>query len=487
MYNINDRLETNDKEIFTILYIGNIPQWKDIIAYGVEWDDSTRGKNNGDLNKVDYFTPKVPNSGSFIKSTNSKILHIRKLFTDVLQQNYIKAEYKEQNLKFGSKLVEEIGLDKINFNNFETLNLDHSLIYEAGDDVVQFKGRFENVKYLDLSSNLFTEINEIFKIIDIFTNLIHLDLNYNRFSNWLENDKKYETITTLKVGANYLSITQVNQLSNCFPNLQKLHLLANYYTNDDIKLLDVKNLKLLDLSYNHLTSIPKLNVSELNLSHNKISIIESEPILSYESLDLRNNEVSSWEDLDNLSIVSPNLKELRINHNPIFENLSIDEMTMQLIGRFNGLKKLNGAILSKDEIEDAELYFMNYILEKKVQSNLFKINNNQRFNQLLTKYNKVEDIQVVSEIKPWIKLQIINSQSNLLINSLIFLKSTSILRFKGIISKQLQDLSILEFKIFYYINEGTNFAKKFEIENYLGTLNDYSLSNNQNIYISLLS
>ncbi|KAI5962091.1 uncharacterized protein KGF55_003167 [Candida pseudojiufengensis] len=481
MYNIYDRLETKDKEIFTILYIGQIPQWGlDTIAYGVEWDDPSKGKNNGELNNVKYFEPKVFNAGSFIKSTNSKISHGRKSFTEVIKDNYLSVEYEEQNLKIGTKEVEEVGLDKINFNTFESLTLDHDQIYKAGDDIDQFQETFEKMKYLDLSSNLFTDVHEVFKILNIFPNLEHLDLNHNRFNQGLNDSTKFNSIVSLKLGSTFLSIQQINRLILSFPSLQTLNLLGNCFRDEDITKLETQHLSLLDFSYNQLTSIPVLNLSALNLSHNQIAEVNPQSIILYNALDLRNNKLSSWEEIDNLSTTTPNLEELRINHNPVFDNMSIDDMTMELIGRFNGLTKLNGAVLSKNEIEDAELYFIS-----KVQSNSIKIRNQKRWNQLLSKYNKIEEVHVSPSSKPWINLQIKYLNEDVSIFSSMFLKSTSIQRFKGLISKKLQDLSILQFKIFYYINEGTSYAKQFEIENYLGTLDDYSLHDNQNIYISL--
>jgi dynactin complex subunit len=56
-------------EICTIRFIGIIPQWKNVIAYGVEWDDPERGKHDGSLDGIEYYKCNVNGAGSFIKST----------------------------------------------------------------------------------------------------------------------------------------------------------------------------------------------------------------------------------------------------------------------------------------------------------------------------------------------------------------------------------------------------------------------------------
>ena len=57
-YSLNDRVSTIDNYLGTIRYIGNLPVWgTNTVALGIEWDDPSRGKNNGDLNGIQYFTP----------------------------------------------------------------------------------------------------------------------------------------------------------------------------------------------------------------------------------------------------------------------------------------------------------------------------------------------------------------------------------------------------------------------------------------------
>lgn len=44
IYRENDRISTVDNDLGTIRFIGTLPVWGDkTIAYGIEWDDPTRG------------------------------------------------------------------------------------------------------------------------------------------------------------------------------------------------------------------------------------------------------------------------------------------------------------------------------------------------------------------------------------------------------------------------------------------------------------
>ena len=54
-------------------------------------------------------------------------------------------------------------------------------------------------------------------------------------------------------------------------------------------------------------------------------------------IDLRNNEIDTWNTVDKLYLAFPDLRELRINGNPVFGSISVEEMTINLIARFEFL------------------------------------------------------------------------------------------------------------------------------------------------------
>ncbi|KAI3403153.2 hypothetical protein KGF56_004042 [Candida oxycetoniae] len=535
-YAINDRISTKDNHIATIRYIGYIPEWGEkTLAYGLEWDDPTRGKNNGELNSITYFSPRIPQSASFIKSTNKKFNWVRKSFVQVIKEQYLDVDYKNREIQIGNKLVEELGWDELNryysnLSNLKSLTLDHQLIYRAWETKKTKEGGEEkgererdsifeglrNLEKLDISCNLFNDLSEVYLIISKLPKLKELNLNGNRFSSFgvpknlqfsnsnSNSNSNSFSLTSLKLASTLISMETIDGILQLLPHLKELILSGNYYRDEDLiksdLLLTKKPLENLDMSYNTLCTIPRLNnAGSLNLSYNKIETVPTniEKWTSITSLDLRYNRISQWEQIDSLSLALPNLQKLRINHNPIVDDISIDEMTMQLIARFqcgtDKLCELNGSKLTKEEIENAELYFIS-----KVQSGDIIFENEPRWNQLLEKYGEQEkggggegddddddDEKNIVNFRPWIKLRLQTENSLSQFQTQRFLRSTSILSFMGFISKTvLNNLSILHFQLHYYTNEESNFKAKHPIENYSSTLNDYSLSENQNIYIT---
>ncbi|RCK55596.1 Protein PAC2 [Candida viswanathii] len=240
-----------------------------------------------------------------------------------------------------------------------------------------------NITNLELSCNLLTDLNEVSKIIDRLPNLTQLNVNGNRFSEFSGDQTTHGNIKLLKVSGTLIPITMLTKLVKKFPNLEELYISGNCYADSDIQ--------------------------EFEVPHN-VRVLD----------------------------------ELRINHNPVFDDLSIDDMTVQLIGRFNcskgSLWKLNGTYLTEDEIANGELYFIS-----KVDQGVYHIDNEPRWSTLLDKYGKKDQPThaPVDDYKEWIELVISIPSSPSI--SKKFLRNTSILQFKGIISSELNNLSFSSF------------------------------------------
>ncbi|CAH6719499.1 protein Pac2p [[Candida] jaroonii] len=462
MYRINDRLQLDD-QLGTIRYIGRVGSWD--VALGIEWDDASRGKNNGSVGGVTYFIPKIPNSVSFIKPTNKKILP-RWTMEEGLNHLYgSKDEFED--ISFGNKHSENFGFEKLNrinanFSQLMSISLDKRCIYTSS--VIHLP----KLKVLDLSYNLFTDISDIWHVLDQLPQLTELNLNGNRFSN-IEEPVVYKkhNLQVLKLADTQMKFQEVKSLLVRF-QLKELVLAGNNYTNEDLESLP--KLDNLDLSYNKLTEVPDYDVKSMNLSNNNISSAPGNYIM--EDLDLRINSIDSWTFLDSL-YENSKLVSVRINNNPIFDGMDEEEITVNLISRLNcdKLVKINGSKISPEEIKNAELYFVS-----KVGQGVYE--KPKKWDTLVTKYgdktvsNKFNDF--------YYKKTKVRIRYEAEIFEKTVLSDYSILKVKGIVSSIINK-PVFQIMLYYYLNNDY----QEELEDIL-RLEDYNLSG-EDLYVKLVS
>lgn len=520
MYEKLDRIITIDGQLGTVKYVGQLPSdiWgSNVTALGVEWDQPERGKNNGTLEGISYFETEVEGAGSFIKANNKKITKERYDFIEALIRQYSGTTIDYQGtIMFGTKVAESYGFEKLNeiqsdFNNLTSISLEKKYIctsFHSSDRINRIFNSLDNVTNLDLSYNLFNNLNDIWDIIDPLEHLTELNLNGNRFFNNDEDipKKPHNKLRSIKLASTNITIRQViHQILPKFPSLQDITLAGNRYEDEVFNNISISHDSLLnmDLSYNRLRTIPHLKnkfniLSSFNLANNCISDILEDMVFNYiYCIDLRNNEIDTWNTVDKLYLAFPDLRELRINGNPVFGSISVEEMTINLIARFEFLgernskigykiNKLNGAFILDDEITNAELYFIS-----KVRNGDYNYDRkSKRWQLLLNKYH-IEDIHQSREerndlSRKKIKLNIY-SEFRQHIMERAFLTDNSILRLKGVISRNL-NRSILEFRVFYYINEAEdeieNKIKQYLDDN-IATIGNFGFLDNQKLYVTL--
>lgn len=519
MYEKLDRIITVDGQLGTVRFIGQLPSsvWgPNVTALGIEWDQPDRGKNNGTLEGISYFETEVDGAGSFLKINNKKIVKERYNFIEALIRQYSSTNVDSKStVIFGTKVAESYGFEKLDqiqsdFNNLVSISLEKKCIYtsfEESNGVDRIFDNLSNVTSLDLSCNLFNNLNDVWDVIDLLENLTELNLNGNRFCiNEKDTPTKYHfKLKTINLASTNISIRQViHQILPKFPNLQNITLAGNRYTNEDFHNVSINHDSLwnIDLSFNRLQTVPhlrnKLNIlSSINLANNCISdICEDTVFNSIDCVDLRNNNINTWNTIDKMYLVFPDLKELRINGNPVFSNISIEEMTINSIARFEFLgakttregskmNKLNGSFILDDEITNAELYFIS-----KVRNGDYNYDRKcKRWRLLMEKYH-IEDIPQSQEemnniSRKKIKLTI-NNEFGHQITERIFLTDNSILRLKGVISRSL-NRSILQFRVFYYISEAENAVDRIKqyLDDNIATIGNFNFQDNQKLYVTL--
>lgn len=483
---VNDRIAL-DSALGTVRFVGHLDVWgPNTVAYGVEWDNASRGKNNGYHNGIQYFIPKVEGAGLFVKASNKKIITGVSLWNAILER-YVSEDNDralDKEIRIGSKTVEKYGFQKLNqmLRNVTALNtvmLDRQNVLTAGDLVM-----FPNTQTLDLSFNLLTKWSELETILRHFPSVKFLNLNGNRLFG-PPTLHLPSLVTEILLAASHITVSQLNQLE--MANVEKLVVASNSWTLQDGEMLLLHPLlTFLDFSFNQLTRIPlslqQSNVHHLNLADNSIETITGTSVFpSIVCLDLRYNPISSWNTIDLLSETFVNLRDLRIDNCPVFANLPIEEMTVELIARLEcggeKLTRLNGSTLSSEEIRNAELYFIS-----KVQLGNKTISNEKRWKQLLEKYRIGTVPRPISEDSRIITLHIHNENGEIFTRP--FLKSNTVLRLKGVISKKISR-RLLDLQLYYYLHGVELDESRQFLNDNIASLQSYMLSPNQKVYVSL--
>ncbi|CCF32093.1 tubulin-specific chaperone E [Colletotrichum higginsianum] len=175
-----------DGALCTVRYIGPVTGTSGTWL-GVEWDDSGRGKHDGQHGDVRYFSclSKNPNAASFVRP--SRPADASQSFVAALHGKYnaeavAERESQIQIVFFGTKPAEEVGFDKIRrqlarVEDLTIVILDGARV--AVDAAPGDKGVKETsplIAELDISRNLFEEFGQVVKICQELDSLRSLRL-----------------------------------------------------------------------------------------------------------------------------------------------------------------------------------------------------------------------------------------------------------------------------------------------------------------------
>ncbi|KAJ2997717.1 hypothetical protein HDV02_005187 [Globomyces sp. JEL0801] len=355
-----------DGEVATIKYYGPI-EGKTGFYYGVEWDDLTRGKNNGSFKGKQYFETTLT-GGSFLKSVNMGID-----FLTALSEKYAKSDYSDLSYvtEDTNTLFETIGWEKMKSKLSQLGNLKEISLARLG---VSHKGNTDlpckSIEDADLSHNLFSVFSEISGICEDLPNLRILRINYNRFAiDPLNPSTCFTSITVLGLIGTQLTWDEITKLSPSFPNLEELYVGYNGLKfpkkscNEPevfakVKILDLENNLLSD--WNDITNaIGKFpHLANLSLRNNRIAEVlpPNGNFRSLTTLNLNGNKLNSWDVIHVLNLY--NITQLRITQNPICETIDKKSRHQILTGRLSKLTKLDGSTVTDMKRQDAECYYL---------------------------------------------------------------------------------------------------------------------------------
>ncbi|KAI9890725.1 MAG: hypothetical protein M1814_003655 [Vezdaea aestivalis] len=401
-FHINQRLSFNGS-LATVRYIGEVTGTKGEWL-GVEWDDSSRGKHGGDHDGTRYFDclSGLPTAASFIR-TNKKADQA-KTFLEALRSRYSASEIDSSSnrpIKWGGKVVEEIGFDKIRqqqsrLEDLRVVMLEYLCVsgVRSPASPLSLEAELEQISQtcpriidLGLSFNLLEDWFLVLLICRQLPRLKSLRISGNRFASRSFFELGPETqvnvlpsIQDVVLDETLMSWIEVERATQYFPNLLSLSASLNLlHTIPSCSLprtitkltLDRNSIESLD-SLSPLEDLPALET--LQLRQNRISVISrsTSPFVlstSIKSIDLSRNNINDWGFINSLSGAVPSLTNLGISPNPLFSGqktgsvsgLSAEDAFLLTVARLQGLQMLNYSQIRQADRQNAELHYLSSI------------------------------------------------------------------------------------------------------------------------------
>ncbi|XP_055377115.1 tubulin-specific chaperone E [Condylostylus longicornis] len=375
---IGSRIKVND-DFGTVKYVGNVQGYNGIWL-GIEWDNFSRGKHDGTINGIYYFSTKYPTSGSMIRI--HKIEKFESL-QEAVRKKYLcdeknpldKKLIREAQKQLHANVFEIVGMEKIaqkqsKVEELNEISVSNSPINCAGD-----LHNFKRLSGLNISSTLIWNWNIVSDIAKQVPSLEDINLSSNRFTLPKEDEinrlePSFRNIKQIVLGKfGIKNWDDLITIAHLWPNIESLGLQENYFSN--ISTIDnnviFRNLKKLDLN--------QTNLSDFN------EILKLGNINSLEVLLLMENNIEFIKlpecDPEKKINIFENLKEINLLHNPIKDEAStfneldklkslssvcktsdkksgFDEMFSMAVGLISNLQFLNRTFIERESRKGAE-------------------------------------------------------------------------------------------------------------------------------------
>lgn len=480
---IGSRLSYNG-DLCTVRYIGKIGHW-DGMAYGVEWDNPNKGKHNGNLDGFQYFSCKVPGTGSFLKTIRKQDQSVD--FLDALRNKYQLDFPSNSVIKIGaSKTIETFCTKKLiqkmsQLDLLYTVTLDHQKIHDQVMSLSEIKPHIKltNLSNLGLGYNLLSSVDSVLNICDSLCSLKTLVLNGNRFTITSIKSQSCPQLKTLSLADTLIEPEALLIWATAFPNISELSLAHNKFTRPfDLSMFC--NLLSLDLSNNKLKELPASgllpsSVKKLSISNNLIETIEGSSLTIFD-LDLSQNMITKWESFDKLGQLYPFISCLRLNNNSF---CNLNDQLIICLARWSGkktLEKFNGVSITEKEITDAEIYFIHQVIEKKMMYD----SESTHWKRLMRKHTEIlysPSLKLEGGMNK--KILILNIVGDNTQKKIKVLKSDTIQKIKGIAAKIFKE-NPLEVTLSYFDKD---LKEYFQINDIYNTIDFYGFENESLVYL----
>jgi len=445
---LDDMSETDDPvsgarvevggERATIRFRGEVLPTKGVWL-GVEWDNPSRGKHDGNHNGVRYFTPvqeDSPKSCSFLRTEKvdwgvTLMAAITEKYgaVDGVTAGVVAEDMQQLGKEMGARFFQVIGMDKVNaeqaqLDHLKTISVRNMSVNGGGsDDLAKLLPRLRD---LDMSETLLSSWEEVARICgQLRLEVLYLSQNVlptpATFTHLIPN---FDRIKHLVLGQTEMSVVyswpQIVTIAGDLPSLEILQVHNNKITQiDNINKNKFLKLKKLDLDGNNISSWEYVNnlgelpcLENLHLNGNKINtiVVAEDSFKWLRSLQLTNNELDDWRSVGELDKLT--IRELRFRNNPVNEETRDSTGRQLIIARIGSLAVLNGSSIDAEverkyaEFDYIKKYGQEYLAikgmpesDEKVMASQNFIQHHNRYAEIVAKYGEPEEGEFKKEVE----------------------------------------------------------------------------------------
>jgi hypothetical protein len=437
---INENLNENHSEyihrkielngyVGVVKYCGKLKHKEDNdIWLGIEWEDVTRGKHNGTVEGVEYFSCSHTTAGSLIKISKvnfgisfEEALEFKYNFIKTEGQNELmsflnKANENESYIQAGRKKIEiefvgkEKALEKFShLDRMQNLDLSFSYFSQVGENIGALIPR---VKDLFLEKTLLSKWSQFAKLFSISSleSLNFVDNAFMHFDDEFEkevaNFKGHTALKTVVLNKCKIDFNALQKLSPLLASVETLYLYLNQVNDSTIDKdtdytqlkANMKNLKFLSLEKNNIKdyglvieTMSPVNLKALNLNQNHITAFQSNdtikqmaPNVNFLYLDY--NAINDEKIISQLNLFI-NLTDLDILNNPFVTKTNLEKIKCELIGRLLKLHILNNTDIVKDDRKDYEILYLRNSVSDYLKANSSSTFDMQKFTKYMQEHN----------------------------------------------------------------------------------------------------
>ena len=371
-------------------------RWTSRVPALLQWDVVGRGKHNGFVKGVQYFT--CPDGcGTFVRPET--VIQPSISFEDAFIERYASADaasavgkmdFREAGGNKAAVICELVGKEKElerlqKTADLTVVTLAMCMIARAGD-TAWVRTNAAGIEALVLDDNLFRDWASVGELAVALPNLRTLSLNGNRLQSILTAPVSFaaplERLQKLSINSTGADFAQMDKLVEFLPALSELHMANNRISTTGDRSTPGgtswdrwPSLTLLDLSDNALSSweqvvllnafgkletllLPGNNLPDITFGDEAAGSI----FARLRVLSLANNKIQSLASLHALRTLA--VSEVRMQGNPVCEGIGTSAFRQLVIAMVPSLVSLNGGEVRGRERTEAEKFYIGYWLRQ---------------------------------------------------------------------------------------------------------------------------